>query len=252
MDRFENKVALVTGGSSGIGRATVERLVSEGARVVTTASSAESAARMQDELGDAVAVLVADALELDAQRALATALAARFDGLDVVVLNAGVSDWRPLGQWDESAFDRVFAINVKAPFFLLQALLPQLRTGASVVVTGSNAALGGFPGGSVYGASKAAISLMARTWAAELLPRGVRVNAVQPGPTDTPLFTKLGIPAEHREAAMHDVVAGVPIGRMGDPAEIAAAIVFLASDEAAFATGTDLVVDGGVTGVHVG
>ena len=252
MNRFENKVALVTGGSSGIGRATVQRLVTEGATVVTTGSSPESAARMQDELGDGVAVFIADALDLDAQRALATTVAARFDGLDVVVLNAGVSDWRPLGQWDEGAFDRVFDVNVKAPFFLLQALLPQLRTGASVVVTGSNAALGGFPGGSVYGASKAAVSLMARTWAAELLPRGVRVNAVHPGPTDTPLFTKLGIPAEQREAAMHDVVAGVPIGRMGDPVEIAAAIVFLASDEAAFATGTDLVIDGGVTRVHVG
>lgn len=250
MQRFENKVALVTGGSSGIGRATVERLVTESATVVTTASGPDSAARMRDELGDAVEVLVADALDLDAQRALAATLAERFDGLDVVVLNAGVSDWRPLGQWDEAAFDRVFAVNVKAPFFLLQQLLPQLRTGASVVVTGSNSALGGFPGGSVYGASKAAISLMARTWSAELLERGVRVNVVQPGPTDTPLFTKLGIPAEHHEAAMRDVVAGVPIGRMGDPAEIAAAIAFLASDESAFATGTDLVIDGGVTRVH--
>lgn len=252
MDRFADKVALVTGGSSGIGRAVVERLVAEGATVVTTGSSPDSAARTQDELGDAVTVLAADALDLDAQRALATTLAARFDGLDVIVLNAGVSDWRPLGDWDEAAFDRVFDVNVKAPFFLLQALLPQLRPGASVVVTGSNAALGGFPGGSVYGASKSAISLMSRTWAAELLPRGVRVNVVQPGPTDTPLFTKLGIPAEQRETAMHDVVAGVPMGRMGDPVEIAAAIVFLASDEAAFATGTDLVIDGGVTRVNVG
>lgn len=129
-------------------------------------------------------MLAADALDLDAQRALATTIAARFDGLDVVVL---------------------------------------LRPGASVVVTGSNAALGGFPNGSVYGASKAAISLMS-----------------------------LGIPAEQREAAKRDVVAGVPVGRMGDPVEIAAAIVFLAGDEAAFATGTDLVIDGGVKRVHVG
>lgn len=252
MDRFEHKTALITGGSSGIGRATVERLVAEGATVVTTASSAESAARTQAELGDAVTVIAADALDLDAQRALAATVADRFDTLDVVVLNAGVSDWRPLEQWDEAGFDRVFDINVKAPFFLLQALVPHLTSGASVVVTASNSALGGFPGGSVYGASKAAVSIMARTWAAELLSRGIRVNVVHPGPTDTPLFDKLGIPAEHHEAAMRDVVAGVPIGRMGTPAEIASAIAFLASDDATFATGTELIIDGGVTRVNAG
>ena len=252
MKRFENKTALVTGGSSGIGRRTVERFVSEGATVITTGSSPESVESTQAELGDAVTVLPADALDLDAQRRPAATVAGRFGALDVVVLNAGVSDWRPLQEWDEAGFDRVFDVNVKAPFFLLQALLPQLGRGAAVVVTASNSALGGFPGGSVYGASKAAISLMARSWAAELLPLGIRVNVVHPGPTDTPMFSKLGIPAEHHEAAMRDVVADVPIGRMGDPAEIAAAIAFLASDDVAFATGTDLVIDGGVTRVQVG
>lgn len=252
MNRFDNKTALVTGGSSGIGRRTVERFVSEGATVITTGSSPESVESTQAELVDAVTVLPADALDLDAQRRLAATVAGRFDALDVVVLNAGVSDWRPLQEWDEAGFDRVFDVNVKAPFFLLQALLPQLSRGAAVVVTASNAALGGFPGGSVYGASKAAISLMARSWAAELLPLGIRVNVVHPGPIDTPMFSKLGIPAEHHEAAMRNVVADVPIGRMGDPAEIAAAIAFLASDDVAFATGTDLVIDGGVTRVQVG
>lgn len=247
MNRFENKTALVTGASSGIGRATVERMLAEGATVIATASSPASVARTQAELGPSVTVLEADALDLGAQRHLAATVDERFGSLDVVVLNAGVSDWRPLEQWDEAAFDRVFDINVKAPFFLLQALLPQLRTGAAVVVTASNSAHGGFPGGSVYGASKAAVALMARTWAAELLSRGIRVNVVSPGPTDTPLFTKLGIPAESHEAAMSDVAAGVPLGRLADPAEIAAAIAYLASDDAAFATGTDLVIDGGVT-----
>lgn len=247
MTRFQNKTALVTGGSSGIGRATVERLLAEGATVITTGSTPESVARTQSELGPAATVIEADALDLDAQRRLAATVAERFGDLDVVVLNAGVSDWRPLEQWDEPGFDRVFDVNVKAPFFLLQALLPHLRDGAAVVSTSSNSALGGFPGGSVYGASKAALTLMARTWAAELLARGIRVNTVSPGPTDTPLFDKLGIPAEHRDAALQNVAAGVPIGRMGHPAEIAAAIAYLASDEAAYATGTDLVVDGGVT-----
>jgi NAD(P)-dependent dehydrogenase (short-subunit alcohol dehydrogenase family) len=247
MHRFADKTALVTGGGSGIGRATVERLRAEGATVMTTGSSAASVARTQAELGDAVTVLEADALDLGAQRRLAAAVAERFGGLDVVVLNAGVSDWRPLEQWDEAGFDRVFDVNVKAPFFLLQALLPHLRDGAAVVVTGSNSGLGGNPGGSVYGASKAAVAGMARNWAAELMGRGIRVNVVSPGPTDTPLFDKLGIPAEHRDAAMREVVAGVPLGRLGAPAEIAAAIAYLASDEAGYAIGAELVVDGGVT-----
>jgi NAD(P)-dependent dehydrogenase (short-subunit alcohol dehydrogenase family) len=250
MNRLANKIALVTGGSSGIGRHTVERFLAEGATVITTGSTPNSVQRTQAELGGAVTVLPADALDLDAQRRLAATVSERFGAVDVAVLNAGVSDWRPVEQWDEAGFDRVFDINVKAPFFLLQALLPHLRSGASVVVTASNSAHGGFPGGSVYGASKAAISLMARSWAAELLSRGIRVNTVSPGPTDTPLFSKLGIPAEHHEAAMRDIVADIPIGRMGDPAEIAAAITFLASEDAEFATGTDLVIDGGVTHVR--
>ena len=144
----------------------------------------------------------------------------------------------------------MFDINVKAPFFALQALLAHLRPGAAVVFTASNAAHGGFAGGSVYGASKAAISVMAQSLAADLLGRGIRVNAISPGPTNTALFTKLGIPAEHYDAAMRDVVADIPAGRMSDPAEVAGAIAFLASDEAAFAHGSDLMLDGGVTRLH--
>lgn len=250
MARFTGKTALVTGGTSGIGRATVERLMAEGARVVALGRDDASAARTRQELGDEVTVLAADALDLAAQRAVAVEAAELLGGLDVAVLNAGVSDWRPVEQWDEEAFDRIFDINVKAPFFLLQALLDHLRPGASVVFTASNAAHGGFAGGSVYGASKAAVSVMARSLSADLMARGIRVNAVSPGPTDTALFTKLGIPAEHHDAAMRAVVADVPLGRLADPAEVASAIAFLASDESAFAHGTDLVVDGGVTRLH--
>ncbi len=247
MQRLLNKTALIIGGSSGIGSSTVERFLAEGAKVITTGSTPESVKRTQSELGDAVSVLEFNALALDACQQLAQTVSVRFGALDILVLNAGVSDWRPLEQWDQAGYDRVFDINVKAPFFLMQALLPHLKPSASVVVTGSNAAHSGFAGGSVYGASKAALALMARTWAAELLPRGIRVNIVSPGPTQTPLFNKLGIPAEHFEAAVQNVKAGIPLGRMGEPSEIAAAITFLASSESAFATGTDLVIDGGVT-----
>jgi NAD(P)-dependent dehydrogenase (short-subunit alcohol dehydrogenase family) len=250
MARFSNKTAFVTGGTSGIGRATVERLIAEGARVVTTGRDPEGVARVQAELGDAVAVLAVDVLDLEAQHRVIDQAAERLGGIDVAVLNAGVSDWRPIDAWDEAGFDRVFDINVKAPFFALQALLKHLRPGASVVFTASNAAHGGFAGGSVYGASKAAVSVMAQSLSADLMARGIRVNAVSPGPTDTALFTKLGIPAEHYDAAMRDVVADIPAGRMSDPAEVAGAIAFLASDEAAFAHGTDLVIDGGVTRLH--
>ncbi|HWT94117.1 MAG TPA: SDR family oxidoreductase [Solirubrobacteraceae bacterium] len=248
MDRFTDKTAFVTGGTSGIGRATVDRLIAEGARVVATGRDPEGVARVQAELGDAATVLAVDARDLDAQRRTIDQAAEILGGtVDVAVLNAGVSDWRPVDAWDEAAFDRVFAINVKAPFFALQALLPHLRPGASVVFTASNAGHGGFAGGSVYGASKAAVSVMAQSLAADLLAQGIRVNAISPGPTNTALFTKLGIPAEHHDAAMRDVVAGVPAGRLGTPAEVAAAIAFLASDDAAFAHGTDLMLDGGVT-----
>ncbi len=250
MARFTDKTAFVTGGTSGIGRATVDRLVAEGARVVTTGRRPDGVARVQAELGEAARVLAVDALDLDAQRRTVDEAARVLGGIDVAVLNAGVSDWRPVDAWDEAGFDRVFDVNVKAPFFALQALLPHLRSGASVVFTSSNAARGGFAGGSVYGGSKAAVSVMAQSLSAELMGRGVRVNVVSPGPTDTPLFTKLGIPADRHDAAMRDVVAGVPVGRLSSPAEVAAAIAFLASDEAAFAYGTDLVIDGGVTRLH--
>ncbi len=135
MNGLEGKVALVTGGTSGIGRQTVERFLEEGATVVTTAASQDSADRAQAELGEAVTVLAADALDLEEQRNLAETVARRFGDVDVLVLNAGVSDWRPIGDWDEAAFDRVFDINVKATFFLMQAMLPHLARGASVIVT---------------------------------------------------------------------------------------------------------------------
>lgn len=250
MARFTDKTAFVTGGTSGIGRATVERLVAEGAKVVATGREPAGVKRMQVEVGGQVTVLAADALDLESQRRVIDHAGDLLGGIDVAVLNAGISDWRPVEAWDEAAFDRVFDINVKAPFFALQALLGHLRPGASVVFTASNAAHGGFAGGSVYGASKAAISVMAQSLSADLLGRGIRVNAISPGPTNTALFTKLGIPAEHYDAAMRDVVAGIPAGRMSDPAEVAGAIAFLASDEAAFAHGTDLVLDGGVTRLH--
>lgn len=250
MGRFTDKTAFVTGGTSGIGRATVARLVSEGARVVATGRHPEGVARLQQEFGDRVSAFAVDVLDLEAQRQVITQAAEKVGGFDVAVLNAGVSDWRPVQAWDEAAFDRVFDINVKAPFFAVQALLDHLRRGAAIVFVASNAGHGGFVGGSVYGASKAAVALMARSLSAELMARGVRVNAVSPGPTDTPLFTKLGIPAAHHDAAMRSVIADIPAGRLADPAEIAGAIAFLASDESAFAHGTDFVIDGGVTQLY--
>jgi NAD(P)-dependent dehydrogenase (short-subunit alcohol dehydrogenase family) len=187
----------------------------------------------------------ADAIDMEAQRALAMTVAKTFGELDVAFLNAGVSDWRPFGDWDEAAFDRQWVINFKAPFFLLQALLPYLANPSSVILTASNSAHGGFDRANAYAATKAALASLAPSLSRELLPRGVRVNAISPGVIDTPLYGKLGIPQEYFEGAMEGIRAGIPLGRFGTAEEIAKAVVFLASDESGFAVGSDMIIDGG-------
>ena len=247
MDRLSGKTALITGGTSGIGLATVKQFVAEGARVVTTGANPETITRAQAELGEDVAVWRADSLDLAAQRTLVEKLKDRLGPLDIVFLNAGISSWRAFEDWDEESFDRLFAINVKAPFFLMQALVPILANPASVIINASNSAVGGFAQANAYAASKAAVGSLARSWSADLLEAGVRVNTISPGPVDTPLYDKLGIPTEYHETAMNQIRSGIPAGRFGDPIEIAHAVVFLASDESRFTIGSDLTIDGGAT-----
>jgi NAD(P)-dependent dehydrogenase (short-subunit alcohol dehydrogenase family) len=216
MNRLENKRTLVTGGTTGIGLETARQFLREGARVAITGSSPETLEAARKELGDVLAIR-ADAGDVPAQREVAAAVHEAFGGLDILFVNAGIGDFRSLEQWDETGFDRSMAVNLKGPFFLIQALLPILANPASVVLNSSINAHIGMPNSSVYAATKAALISLARTLSGELLSRGIRVNAVSPGPIATPLHGKIGM----REEDIKGLIAQVPAGRRGDPGEIA-------------------------------
>ena len=249
MNRLTNKRALITGGTSGIGLETARQFLAEGARVAITGSSDTSIAAARRELGDDVLILRSNAGVVAEQPALAKAVGEAFGGLDVVFINAGVAELRPVEQWDEAAFDRTLSINLKGPYFLLQALLPLLANPSSVVLNTSVNAHIGMPTSSVYAASKAGLISLARTLSGELIARGIRVNAVSPGPISTPLYGKLGLSADELQKKAESIRALVPAGRFGTPSEIAKAVVFLASDESAFTVGSELLIDGGMSGI---
>ncbi|MDV6212715.1 SDR family oxidoreductase [Rhodococcus erythropolis] len=251
MTRLQGKRALITGGTSGIGLETARSFLAEGARIIVTGSTQHSADTAAATLGGDVVAVGADALDLDAQRSLADTVRDHFGELDVAFLNAGVSDWRPFEQHDEESFDRLFDINVKSVFFLMQALVPVLARPASVIVNASNSAHGGGQNANAYAATKAAVASLVRSWNADLfVARGVRFNAVSPGPIATPLYDKAPIPADYRNEVMEAIRKGIPAGRFGDPREVAAAVTFLASDESGFVVGHDLVIDGGQTTLY--
>jgi NAD(P)-dependent dehydrogenase (short-subunit alcohol dehydrogenase family) len=243
MNRLTNKRALITGGTSGIGLATARRFLAEGARLAVTGSTPAGLEEAKGVLGPDVLVIRADAGDIRGQHEIARDVAKAFGKLDVVFINAGIGDFRPLEQWDEAGFDRSVAVNLKGPFFLLQALLPILDRPASIVLNTSINARIGMPSSSVYAATKAGLVSLARTLSGELIGRGIRINAVSPGPIATPLHGKIGM----SEADIEALVAQIPAGRRGDPEEIAQAVVFLASDEAAFTVGSELIIDGGMS-----
>jgi NAD(P)-dependent dehydrogenase (short-subunit alcohol dehydrogenase family) len=242
MNRLKDKRALITGGGSGIGLETARRFVEEGARVAITGSRAAGLAAAKRELGDVVTI-EADAGDVAAQKRIAETVRAAFGGLDAVFVNAGIGDFRPLEQWDEAGFDRSFSINLKGPFFLVQALLPLLANPSSIVLNTSINAHIGMPASSVYSATKAGLLSLARTLSGELLARGVRVNAISPGPVATPLHGKIGMDPD----AIKALESQIPLGRRGSPKEIADAVVFFASDESTFSVGAELIVDGGMS-----
>jgi NAD(P)-dependent dehydrogenase (short-subunit alcohol dehydrogenase family) len=243
---LEGKVALVTGGTTGIGLATARLFHDEGARVVITGANADRLATARRELSDDVVVVRADARSIaDADR-LADEIATRFGGLDLVFLNAGVGRFAPLDAIDEGFYEEVMGVNVKGVVFTLQKVLPLLRPGASVLVNTSVAAEKGFANMSVYAASKGALSALVRALAVELAPRGVRVNAVSPGPIVTPIYDKLGLPAEEVASFQASMTAKVPLGRLGAADEVARTALFLVSPAASYVTGAEIKVDGGV------
>ena len=215
--------------------------------MAVTGTNPATLAAASKELGSGVLVIASDAGNSAAQVELAATLAQAFGKLDILVVNAGVVEMRPLEKWDEKAFDRSMAINFKGPFFLLQALLPAFANPASIVLNTSINAHIGMPNTSVYGASKAALLSLARTISGELISHAVRVNAVSPGPTSTPLYGKLGLPEADLQNVAASLQSQVPAARFANPSEIAKAIVFLASDETGFAVGSELIIDGGMS-----
>lgn len=247
MARLTGKRTLITGGTSGIGFETAKQFLAEGARVIITGNNPDSIAKAKAQLGSDVLALKADSASVAEQKKLAETVKEHYGQLDVAFLNAGVSVWVPIEDWTEEMFDRSFDINVKGPYFLMQALLPVFANPASVVLNTSINAHVGAARSSVYASTKAAFLSLSKTLSSELLPRGIRVNAVSPGPVETPLYDKLGIPDAYREQVNKDIVSTIPFGRFGKPEEVAKAVVYLASDESVWTVGSEIIVDGGRT-----
>ncbi|CAI1937900.1 SDR family oxidoreductase [Serratia marcescens] len=246
MSRLQGKYALITGGTSGIGLETARQFIAEGATVAITGRSQSALDAAGQALADKALLLLSDAGDIPQQSDLAQRLGQRWPRLDVLYINAGDVTHRPLQEWDEQSYQRLMDINLKGPFFLIQALLPLLANPSSVILCGSVSAHIGLPQSSAYAASKAGLLSLARTLSGELHARGIRLNGLSPGPTETPALGKLGLAEADEQALRDDIRALVPIGRMGSALELAKAAVFLAADESAFMVGAELQMDGGV------
>lgn len=247
MQRLQGKTALITGGSSGIGLAIAELFRAEGARVAVTGRDPAGLAAARERLGEDSLVLASDAGDTTSVAALMTRIGAHFGALDCLVLNAGVAAAAPLETITEAQFDAVFATNVKGVLFAIQQALPIFAPQASVIVTTSVSNRRGSPNYSVYAASKAAARSLVQSLSLPLIERGVRVNAISPGPTETPMFGRAGLPAARVAARKAELAQRSPLKRLASPDEIARVAVFLASDDAAYVVGEEIVVDGGVS-----
>lgn len=242
---LQGKTALVSGGTSGIGLAVVHRFVDEGAHVFVTGRRQEALDTIREELGDAVTPIRADTTDPDDIATVFRAVAERGSGLDAVHVNAGIGEFKPLADVTAEDFEATFGTNVRGTTLTVQGALPFLREGSAIVVTGSTAASGTEPSFGLYGASKAAIAALTRTWAAELAPRRIRINTVVPGPTETPGLK--GLAPGNGDALLEQMAGGMPLGRLLRPEEVAAAVLFLVSDQSSGMTGSELLVDGGST-----
>jgi len=245
--RLKNKSVLITGGTSGIGLATARLFIAEGARVAVTGRDVAVFERVQAELGESALVLQGDVRSLKDMRAIAAEVKERFGGLDVVFANAGRAFPSALNDIDDDLYEEIMDINVKGVVVTLQAVLPDLREGASVILNTSFVAQIGKHGISLTAAAKAAVRSLARSWSYEFLERKIRFNAIAPGAMDTPLISKWGMSDEWVRERKAEFAQAVPVGHMGKAEDIAYAALYLASDESSYVVGTELVVDGGAS-----
>jgi NAD(P)-dependent dehydrogenase (short-subunit alcohol dehydrogenase family) len=247
--KLEGKIAVITGGNSGIGLATAKRFVEEGAHVVISGRRDKELKEAAAFIGRNVTTVAGDVSRLEDLDRLYAIVKEKHGHIDILFANAGGGTIAPLAASTEAQFDQTFDINVKGLFFTVQKALSLFKDGGSIILTSSNANELGVPGLTAYAASKAAVRSFARGWTMELKDRKIRVNSMSPGPIETPALEKVGLPPEQVEQAIAGFTSQVPLGRRGKPEEIAAVVVFLASDESSYITGVDLAVDGGMAQV---
>jgi NAD(P)-dependent dehydrogenase (short-subunit alcohol dehydrogenase family) len=246
MKRLEGKVAVVTGGNSGIGLAAAKRFQEEGAKVAISGRSKKTLDEAVKTIGNGVVAVQSDVAKLSDVDKLFSEVSRKLGKIDVLFVNAGIVKFVSLAQTSESAYDEQFDINIKGAYFTIQKALPFLNDGASIILNTSVADSTGTAGTSAYSATKAALRSLARTAAAELVERGIRVNAIAPGPIVTPIFGRTGLPKEAFDELARGIVDKVPMKRFGQPEEVAAAVAFLASQDASYITGVEINVDGGL------